>query len=90
VFPSERYGAGGDAFEPCVYDHDPTRAIKSWMEAWESAREKAGVSVRFRDLRHTVVARMLEGGAPLSVVAAILGWSPATTVRMSDPADPVH
>jgi hypothetical protein len=26
---------------------------------------------------------MLEGGAPLSVVAAILGWSAATTVRMA-------
>jgi integrase len=83
VFPSERYGAGGDKFEPCVYDHDPTRAIKSWKEAWESAREKAGVSVRFHDLRHTCVTRMLERGAPLSVVAAIMGWSPATTVRMA-------
>jgi integrase len=83
VFPAERYGAGGEKFEPCVFDHDPTHAIKSWKEAWESAREKAGVSVRFHDLRHTVVTRMLEGGAPLSVVAAILGWSPATTVRMA-------
>jgi hypothetical protein len=26
---------------------------------------------------------MLEGGVPLSVVASILGWSPATTVRMA-------
>ena len=25
---------------------------------------------------------MLEGGVPLSVVASILGWSPATTTRM--------
>lgn len=83
LFPSERYGAGGDEFEPCVYDHDPTRPINSWKEAWESAKENAGVSVRFHDLRHTCVTRMLEGGAPLSVVAAILGWSPATTVRMA-------
>jgi serine/threonine protein kinase len=30
----------------------------------------ADVEVRFHDLRHTVVTRMLEGGAPLSVVAA--------------------
>jgi integrase len=83
VFPSERYGAGGDKFEPCVYDTDPTRAINSWKEAWESARETAKVSVRFHDLRHTCVTRMLEGGAPLSVVASILGWSAATTVRMA-------
>jgi hypothetical protein len=26
---------------------------------------------------------MVEGGAPLSVVASIMGWSPATTVRMA-------
>lgn len=83
VFPSERYGAGGDTFEPCVYDSDPTRPIKSWKEAWESAKKNAGVTLRFHDLRHTCVTRMLEGGAPLSVVAAILGWSPATTVRMA-------
>lgn len=83
VFPSERYGAGGDKFEPCVYDQDPNRPINSWKEAWESAKENANVVVRFHDLRHTCVTRMLEGGAPLSVVAAILGWSPATTVRMA-------
>lgn len=41
------------------------------------------MSVRFHDLRHTCVTRMLEGGAPLSVVASIMGWSPATTVRMA-------
>jgi integrase len=83
VFPSERYGAGGDKFEPCVYDQDLTKPINSWKEAWESAKENANVIVRFHDLRHTCVTRMLEGGAPLSVVASILGWSPATTVRMA-------
>jgi integrase len=62
VFPSERYGAGGDKFEPTVYDVDPTKAISSWKEAWESVKEKTGVHVRFHDLRHTCVTRMLEGG----------------------------
>ena len=36
VFPSERYGAGGDKFDPMVYNIDPTRPINSWKEAWES------------------------------------------------------
>jgi integrase len=83
VFPSERYGAAGDKFEPCVYDTDPTRAIKSWKEGWETAKESANVTIRFHDLRHTCVTRMLEGGVPLSVVASILGWSAATTARMA-------
>jgi len=74
---------GGDKFEPCVHDIDPTRAINSWKEAWESAKERANVAIRFHDLRHTCVTRMLEGGVPLSVVASILGWSAATTARMT-------
>jgi integrase len=83
TFPSERYGAGGDDFEPTVFDFDPKTAIGSWKEAWESVKRKVGVEVRFHDLRHTCVTRMLEGGVPLSVVGSILGWSPATTARMA-------
>jgi integrase len=83
AFPSERYGAGGDDFEPTVFDVDPTRPIGSWKEAWESVKRKTSIVIRFHDLRHTCVTRMLEGAVPLSVVASILGWSPATTARMA-------
>lgn len=83
VFPSERYGAGGNGFQPTVYDTDPSQPIKSWKESWESAKRAAQVRCRFHDLRHTCVTRMLERGVPLAVVASVLGWSTATTVRMA-------
>jgi integrase len=83
VFPYERYGAAGDDFVPCVYDIDPERPIGSWKEAWEKARRDSGVGCRFHDLRHTGCTRMLEGGVPFPVVAELMGWSSATTIRMA-------
>ena len=63
--------AGGDDFEATVFDVDPETPIGSWKEAWESVKRKTKVEVRFHDLRHTCVTRMLEGAVPLSVVASI-------------------
>ena len=64
TFPSERYGAGGDDFEPTVFDVDPETAIGSWKEAWESVKQKTGVVVRFHDLRHTCVTQDARGRRP--------------------------
>ncbi len=83
VFPTEKCGASGDAFKPCVYATDPTEAIGDWKEAWEAAKRRAKVACRFHDLRHTACTRMLEAGVPFSVVATIVGCSPSTAVRMS-------
>jgi integrase len=83
VFPSERYGAAGDEFKPCCYQTDPSKPIGRWKEAWEAARARAGVQCRFHDLRHTGCTRMLEAGVPFPVLAMLMGWSPATTVRMA-------
>ena len=83
VFPHERYGAAGDKFKACVYDIDPTRPIGRWKEAWEAAKTRAKVQCRFHDLRHTGCTRMLEAGVPFSVLATLMGWSAATTVRMA-------
>src|ERR1700747_1041060 len=71
----------GPGKPPC--DSDPTRPIGRWKEAWESAKNRAAISCRFHDLRHTGCTRMLEAGVPFSVVATIMGWSPSTTVRMA-------
>jgi integrase len=43
----------------------------------------APLACRFHDLRHTAVSRMLNAGTPIAKVAKIVGWSPATMVRMA-------
>jgi len=83
VFPTERYGATGDDFKPHVYGTDPTTPIGRWKEAWEAAKTRAKVQCRFHDLRHTGCTRMLEAGVAFPVLAMLMGWSAATTVRMA-------
>ena len=83
VFPSEKVGVGGDERIVSVYDTKPETPIGSWKVAWTTARDSAGVSCRFHDLRHTTVTRLLEHGVAFAVVATIMGWSPATSVRMA-------
>ena len=51
----------------------PQPAAK-WDTAWHALREAAGLpSLRFHDLRHTVVTDLLEVGEPEHVVEAITG-----------------
>ena len=77
VFPSEQYHERG-----VVTDTDPTRPIGTWKEGWEHAKERAGVTCRFHDLRHTCATRMLEGGVPFAVVASLMGWSASMAIKM--------
>lgn len=120
VFPAERVGASGDAFEAKVYDTDPSKPIGDIKESWEAAKKrtrrhcpncKAGiladksesdqghicvdcqcevqelptglVPLRFHDLRHTAVSRMIAAGVPLPIVAKIVGWSASTMAKMA-------
>jgi integrase len=83
VFPQEAYGGATNAFMPCAHHTDPTAPIGSWKTAWQAARKRAGVTVRFHDLRHSACTRMLEAGVPLAVVADVLGWSASTTTKMA-------
>lgn len=83
VFPSERYGASGDDFKACVYSSDPEKPMARFKASWESAKKEAGIVCRFHDLRHTAISRMIDAGVPLPKVAKIVGWAPATTVRMA-------
>jgi integrase len=83
VFPSEKVSVAGDDRIPSVFDTLPDTPIGSWKVAWTTARDVAGVQCRFHDLRHTTVTRLLERGVAFAVVASIMGWSPATSVRMA-------
>lgn len=83
VFAAERYGVSGGRHPASTYAIDPTRPLKSLKTAWASAKDAAGVACRFHDLRHTACTRLIERGVPLPVIASVLGWSAATTVRMA-------
>lgn len=85
LFPTERVGAAGDTFTPCVTETDPLTPIGSLKEAWEAAKSKrrANVKARWHDLRHTCCTRLLEQGVSLPIIGQILGWAPSTTVRMA-------
>lgn len=53
---------------------DPTKPADKWDTAWRALREAAGLrGLRFHDLRHTVVTRLLEAGEPDHVVESITG-----------------
>lgn len=87
VFATERYGLYGEEGRKagCAvpYSVNPAKPMGSYKTSWNAARKEAKVSCRFHDLRHTAVSRMLDAGVPMAKVAKIVGWSPATMVRMS-------
>lgn len=61
----------------CASNHhklDPTKPASNWHTAWRALRDEAGLpGLRFHDLRHTVVTRLLEAGEPDHVVESITG-----------------
>jgi integrase len=61
----------------CANQHhtfDPAKPARKWDTAWRALREAAGLpGLRFHDLRHTVVTRLLEAGEPDHVVESITG-----------------
>ena len=61
----------------CASQHhklDPTKPASKWDTSWRALRDAAGLpGLRFHDLRHTVVTRLLEAGEPDHVVESITG-----------------
>jgi integrase len=120
VFPAEKVGAAGNAFDSKVYDTDPTQPVGDIKEAWEGAKKRtqrhcpncetgtltdkmkpakghvcneckfelkelpaALAAVRFHDLRHSAVSRMIAARVPLPIIAKIVGWSAGTMAKMA-------
>ena len=61
----------------CASQHhklDPTKPATKWDTAWRALRDEAGLpGLRFHDLRHSVVTRLLEAGEPDHVVESMTG-----------------
>jgi hypothetical protein len=53
------------------------------IKMMEEKRRLKSLTCRFHDLRHTAVTRLLEAGIPYPVMASMMGWSAATTIRMA-------
>ncbi len=64
----------------------PTRPITSFKTAWTRVRQKAGVSGRWHDTRHTLITELAESGAGDEVIMDIDGHvSRAMLSRYSHP-----
>jgi integrase len=61
----------------CASQHhklDPAKPASKRDTSWRALRDAAGLpGLRFHDLRHTVVTRLLEAGEPDHVVESITG-----------------
>ena len=54
---------------PC----DPKRHVTDIKHGWKKLRERAKVSCRLHDLRHTFATRLAENGVPESTMLALMG-----------------
>jgi integrase len=52
---------------------DATHHVTDPKHGWEKLRERAGVSCRMHDLRHTFATRLAENGTPESTMLALMG-----------------
>src|SRR5262249_3660085 len=72
VFPACE-AAGIEREHPDKERIDQTRPITSWRSAWRVALERAGLQIRFHDLRHTCIIKLAESQASEHTLMAIAG-----------------
>jgi integrase len=72
VFPACE-AAGIEREHPDKKRIDPSRPISSWRSAWRAALKRAGLKIRFHDLRHTCITKLAESQASEHTLMAIAG-----------------
>jgi integrase len=72
VFPACE-AVGIERAHPTAERVDASRPIKSWRTAWRAALKRAGLQVRFHDLRHACITKLAEGQASEQTIMAIAG-----------------
>jgi len=72
VFPACE-AAGIEREHPDRERIDPSRPIKSWRSAWRAALKRAGLQLRFHDLRHTCITKLAESQASEQTLMSISG-----------------
>jgi integrase len=72
VFPACE-AAGIERKHPDLKRIDPSRPIKSWRSAWRAALKRAGLELRFHDLRHCCITKLAESQASEQTLMAIAG-----------------
>lgn len=72
IFPACE-AAGIEREHPDRERIDQSRPIKSWRSAWRAALKRAGLQLRFHDLRHTCITKLAESQASEQTLMAISG-----------------
>jgi integrase len=72
VFPACE-AAGIERRHPDRGRIDPSKPIKSWRSAWRAALKRAGLQLRFHDLRHTCITKLAESLVSEQTLMAISG-----------------
>ena len=82
VLEMRRLDPSGQEFGPeaYVFGNEVGEQVKSVREAWEAARDAAGLAgLQLRDLRHEAGSRFDEAGVPTNYVSKLLGHTNLTT-----------
>lgn len=58
-----------------IFTYNGDRIKDPGASAWRRAKKKAGIDIRFHDLRHTWATRCIESGMPVAYVQYLGGWS---------------